>query len=241
MANRKYDSGSSISGPLREAGGNGGRKYLEGMPLTNDPDYVVEMIDFVKASDFDANDWTITTTEATGTATEVVSTGVENGVLTITNGTSDADKDSLQRTIEAYKLNSGKKLFMEMRLKVSDADDVEFMAGLAITDTTPLDASDRINFRIDEGDASIKCQNAKDSTETETDSGVDAADDTYVKLGILCDGTSSIKFYVNRNEVASHSTNIPDDEELCLTLYIENGAAAADSLTVDYIMICKER
>jgi len=37
------------------------------------------------------------------------------------------------------------------------------------------------------------------------------------------------------------STNAPDDEELALSFGIQNGAAAAKTLTVDYVGAYKER
>jgi hypothetical protein len=37
------------------------------------------------------------------------------------------------------------------------------------------------------------------------------------------------------------STNAPDDEELTVSFGIQNGAAAAKTLTVDYIGASKER
>lgn len=37
------------------------------------------------------------------------------------------------------------------------------------------------------------------------------------------------------------TTNLPDDEELTVSFGIQNGAAAAKTMSVDYIMAVKER
>jgi hypothetical protein len=139
------------------------------------------------------------------------------------------------------RLTAGKQTWFEARVKVSDADDVDMFVGLGITDTTPLDTSDRVGFQILEGDASIKCITEKNSTETNTDSGSDAADATYVKLGFHYDGSSAVRFFINRSLCATHTTNIPDDEQLAITLLIVNGAVGNDTLTIDYIYCAQER
>jgi hypothetical protein len=201
------------------------------------------MNDFLVAQDYAAADWVINTTEGgSGNASEALAADELNGALVLTNDDADADSDSLQLTEESYKPTSGKRLWFETKCKVSDADDVEMLIGLCITDTTPLDASNRINFRIVEGNASIMCQ--ADSTAdsaVSTDSGVDAADNTYVTLGFYWDGKNKVEYFVNRELVATTTSGIPTAENLCVTMYIENGAAGGDTLTVDYIYVCQER
>jgi hypothetical protein len=54
----------------------------------------------------------------------------------------------------------------------------------------------------------------------------------------------SQKFHVYQNNVLAGTvvnTNAPDDEELTLSFGIQNGAAAAKVLTVDYVHAMKER
>jgi len=232
-----------FSGPILNMDKSAGdREFFSGLPMAVDPDYIVYFNDFLVAQDFNTSDWVITTTEAgAGAATETLDADVVGGALKLLNDDADNDLDSLQLTEETFKLAAGKRLWMEVRVKVSDADQVDAFVGLGITDTTPLDTSDRIGFQIDDGNASILCKTEKNTTETSTDSGVDAADDTYVKLGFLCEGTGAVKFFVDRQLVATHTANIVDDEELCVTLHIQNGEAAAKSMTIDYILVARER
>ncbi len=221
---------------------NGSREWFSNLPVSSGPDYVVYFNDFLVAQDYAAADWVITTTEAgAGSATEALAADELNGALLLTNDAADDDLDSLQLTEENYKLTSGKRLWYETKCKVSDADQCDLFMGLSITDTTPLDSSDRVGFRITDGSASIVCKNAKDSTETSTASGSSASDDTYVTLGFYWDGVSKIKYFVNRALAATHTTNVPDDENLCVTMHIQNGEAVAKTLTVDYLYVCQER
>lgn len=234
---------SRQTGPLLNSEKDrGNRQWFSNLPMQPGPDYVTYFNDFLVEQDYAAADWVITTTEAgAGNATEALAGDELNGALLITNDDADNDLDSLQHTQEVWKLASGKRLWMELKLKVNDADQVDEFWGLCVTDTTPLVATDRIGFQITDGDASIDAISEKDSTETNTDTGADAADDTYVTLGIHWDGQSKAEFYVNRALKATHTTNIPDDENLCVTLHHQNGEAAAQTLTVDYIYVCQER
>lgn len=232
-----------LQGPLLNTElARGEREWFSNMPLSSSPDYCVYFNDFLAAQDYAAADWVITTTEAgAGDATEALAADERFGALLITNDDADNDLDSLQLTEESWKLEAGERLWLEFRAKVSDADQCDLFLGLNITDTTALDTSDRVGFQIDDGNASILCKTEKDSTETSTDSGLDAADNTYVKLGIYWDGISAVKFFVNRALVATHTSNVPDDENLCVTMLLQNGEAAAKTLTVDYIYVCAER
>ena len=74
-------------------------------------------------------------------------------------------------------------------------------------------------------------------------------DDTFVTLSFEYDpldvatGGSVFRVYqddVQVGEVTS-TTNAPDDEELTLSFGIQNGAAAAKTLTIDFILAAVER
>ena len=75
-----------------------------------------------------------------------------------------------------------------------------------------------------------------------TDSGIDLVDDTYIKLGIAVEGTGSVKFYINDQLVATHTTNIPDDENLTIAAMSVSGSATGTRATVlDYMMASQTR
>jgi hypothetical protein len=89
-------------------------------------------------------------------------------------------------------------------------------------------------FQIDEGNASILCKTEAGGTETSTDSGVDAANATDVVLGFKINGTTQVEFYVNRNLVATHTTNIPVTELTFGFCEISGTNLGTLSMSVDY-------
>lgn len=195
--------------------------------------------------DFDryvAGDWTITTTEAgTGSASEALG-DEDGGVLVITNDDADDDADFLQKVGESFLMESGKKAYFKARFKVSDATQSDFVIGLQITDTTPLDVTDGIFFQKDDGDTNLDVHVEKDNTATSSTNVHTIADDTYVVVAFYYNGDDEVKFWVDGNGVASLVTdNLPDDEELTVSMGIQNGAAAAKSMTVDYLFAAKQR
>lgn len=234
---------SRSTGPQLNAEKTSGlREWYSQKPTDNDPSYITYYNDFIASQDYAAADWTITTTEAgAGAATEALTANDLGGSLLITNDDADNDLDSLQQDEETWKMASGKRCWYETRIKIGDADDVDLFVGLGITDTTPLVTADRAGFQIDDANASILCKSEKNATETSTDSGQDAADATYVTLGMYWDGISKLEYYVDRSKVATHTTNIPDDVNMAITMHVQNGSAAANTLTVDYIQVTQER
>jgi hypothetical protein len=198
--------------------------------------------DFMIAADYAAADFVVTTTEAgSGAATEALAADEACGALKLTNDDADNDLDALQHTEEAWRLTSGKKTRFETRIAIDNTALVDFFIGLAITDTTVLDTTDRVGFQLDNGSADIRCLTEKNSSETSTSSEENLPSAVYRRLGFAYDGISNVKFYVDGVEVADHETNIPDDENLCFTVHIQNGSAAARNVKIDYIDIMQER
>ena len=197
-------------------------------------------------NDFDtylASDWTITTTEdGTGSASEALADG-DGGVLLVTNAAGDNDHDFFQLVKEGFKFESGKKIGFHVRFKTNDATQTDIVAGLQLTDTTPLDVTDGIFFLKSDGAATISFIVEKDSTQSTLTLPNSLADDTFMTLGFIYDPKDQ-KFHVFQNNVLAGtvvSTNAPDDEELTLSFGIQNGAAAAKTLSVDYVGAYKER
>ena len=197
-------------------------------------------------NDFDtylASDWTITTTEdGTGSASEALADG-DGGVLLVTNAAGDNDHDFFQLVKEGFKFESGKQIGFHVRFKTNDATQTDIVAGLQLTDTTPLDVTDGIFFLKSDGAAKISFIVEKDSTQSTLTLPNSLADDTFMTLGFIYDPKDQ-KFHVFQNNVLAGtvvSTNAPDDEELTLSFGIQNGAAAAKTLSVDYVGAYKER
>lgn len=209
------------------------------MGLIDPSMYHVWFDDFDK---YTAADWTITTTEAgAGSATEAVS-DADGGVLLITNDDADNDADFFQWASETYTFTAGKKLFFKARVKVSDATQSDFVLGLQITDTTPLDVTDGVFFQKDDGDANLDVHVEKDGTATSSTAVHTVVDDTWMVLGFAYNGLDAVDFFVDDARVATLAVaNLPDDEELTISFGIQNGEAAAKTMSVDYILVAKER
>lgn len=195
--------------------------------------------------DFDkyaAGDWTITTTEAgAGSATEAL-TDVDGGALLITNDAADNDNDFFQLVGESFQFVAGKKLWFKARFKVSDATQSDFVMGLQIRDTSPLDVTDGVFFMKDDGDASLDFYVEKDNTASSATAIHTVVSDTFLTVGFYYDGKSEVAYFVDDvKKGALALTNLPNDEILTVSFGIQNGEAVAKTMTVDYIFCAKER
>ena len=180
---------------------------------------------------YTATDWTITSTDGGSDSGEVIqATSSAGGALIITTNDADNDSEELQLKGEAFKL--------------SDATQSDMLIGLTITDTTAIDAvSDGIFFSKDDGDTNLDFRVEKDGTETATAAVATVADDTFITATFFIDPDRDAVYYSinNAEPVKVVNTNLPDDEELTITIAIQAGAAAAKSLVVDYITAIIER
>jgi hypothetical protein len=192
--------------------------------------------------DFDyyvAANWTVTETQAG--ATQALTDG-DGGLLLITNTAADDDLVALQKVGESYRFASGKELFFEARLKVSDATQSDVVIGLQITDVTPLNVTDGVFFIKADGSTSVSLLVEKDNTATTTSSVATMANNTFISLGFYYDGASSIKYFVDGVvKGTSVTTNLPDDEDMTVSIALQNGEAVAKTMTVDYVFVAKER
>ena len=192
---------------------------------------------------YNAGDWTITTTESgSGDASEALTSGA-GGQLLITNDDADDDLDFLQLKGESFKLASNKSAYFSARFKVNDVDQSDFVMGLHITDTSPLDVTDGIYFISADGDAGLDFAVEKDNTATTTEDVATMADDTFITVSWFIDANRDAVYYSINNGVPlkSAATNLPDDEELTISFGIQNGEASAQTMTVDYVTCMIER
>lgn len=198
--------------------------------------------------DFDnyaANEWVVTKTGAGGT---VGVANADGGILAITNDTADNDHQFLQWSgetasgaVETWKFATKKQFWFKARFKVSDATNSDLVLGLQITDTSPLSVSDGVYFIKADDAATLEFKTTLNSTSTTSTVGT-LTDDTYVVVGFHYDGNDKVDVYLNENRVATQGiTNLVTDEELTLSFGIQNGAGAAKTLSVDYILVSKER
>lgn len=193
--------------------------------------------------DFDtytAGDWTVT---ETGNATQALTDG-DGGLLIITNAAADDDASFSQKVGESFLMEAGKPAVFKARFKVSDATQSDFVIGLQVTDTTPLDATDGIYFIKADGSTSVSAVCRKNATTGSTSlTAATIASDTFVTLGWYYDGKASVHVFVNDAQVGTldgSSTYLPDTE-LTVSFGVQNGEAVAKTMTLDYILASKSR
>jgi hypothetical protein len=224
------------------ASGTDTKYFYTEMPVGWDPDYVYLYDDFL--FQFESNNWE---TVLDGGASVTLASDELNGAIVISSAaTTDDDGGLVQCDEEVFKLESGKRLWAETRVKVSDADQMDFFFGLSTAVATNpeniLTTGDRAGFQVDDENASLLAKSEKDNTETSTDTSQDMADDTYVILSIYWDGVDTIHYLVDRVARATHTTNIPDDENLSVCMFHLSGdAVGTHTSTWDYVLVIKER
>ncbi len=223
---------------------------VKGSPLFNypcpDPFKV-----FTYANDFDnyvAGDWTVT---AVGASTAAI-TDAANGRLLLTTAGAENDGVQLQKVGEAFLPVAGKKMWFEVKFKVSDATQSDFLFGVAVTDTAAIAASgdgvtDGIFFQKDDASTSVTLYCQKDTTTGQTSAASIATvvADTDLRLGFEYDGGTAIKYFVDGVHKGTLSLTTAagflPDTECRVTMAFLTGAAAIITCSVDYIFAAIER
>ena len=196
-------------------------------------------------NDFDtyaAGDWVVTETQAG--ATQALTAG-DGGWLLLTNSAADADLNAMQKTPAAFSFTAGKKTFFRCRFKVSDATQSAVVFGLQVVDTTPLDVTDGVYFLKADNAATLDVICRKNATTGSTSASAIAtmANDTFIELGFYYDGNGKIAYEVNGSVLGSlnASSSFLPDTITTVSFAIQNGEAAAKTMTVDYVYVATER
>lgn len=235
---------TSFTGPIthfKETSGS--RRWFGNLPVGIDPDYVVLSDDFLTIFDT-TNIWEVV--KDAGASVALAADNL-NGAITISStATTDNDGGLFQTLEENFKLSSGKRLWAETKMQISDATQTDMFFGLStVVATNPeniLTTGDRVGFQKDDGSTSILAKTEKDTVETSTDTGKTMSNATDVKLGIYWDGISRVEFYVDRTLVATHTTNIVDDENLSVCgFHLSGDTTGTKTSTWDYVTVVAER
>lgn len=245
MAEQERFFAREIKGSMDQLGFKRPVKFPEGVNDLDD-DHVFANLGIphpakwhVYFNDFDryvAAEWTIT---ETGDQTQALTDGA-GGLLLLTNAGSDDNNGWLQKVGESFTFAAGKQTYFEARLKVSNATESDFVMGLQITDTTPLDVSDGVFFQKDDGDANLDFHVEKDDTPSSATALAVVANDTFLTMGFWYNGANRVWYHTNgvaRGWLAV--TNLPT-EDLTVSFGIQNGDGNARSMTIDYILVAQE-
>jgi hypothetical protein len=201
---------------------------------------VVKYIDDFTNTQLSAADaplgWTVTLVEAGAGESTITCPDEVGGALLLTTDANENDGINMQLDGESFELTSGQTaVYFGARLKASEATQSDFLVGLCITDTDLLGGmTDGVYFRKVDGSTSVAAVTEKDSTETETTGVLTFAADTYYELEWYW-VSGSVKFYVDGVLVATHTANIPDDEQMTPSLHFLAGSTTAKTLTLDWV------
>lgn len=205
-------------------------------PIGN-PSFFGYYTDFVE---YDSNTWTLS---ETGSGTDL--SGDEmGGTLVVTNAAADNDCQWFQlgkTNGECFKFQTGKALWFDARFKVDNVL-ADTMIGLYVTDTTPEGGVDSgVYFRRLTTATALNLVIENATTETVVTTGIVMANDTYVNVGFYWDGAKL--FYTQNRQIIGEATTLTNltTTELRLSFGVQNGTAAARSMTVDWIGAFQQR
>ena len=195
-------------------------------------------------NDFDvytAGDWVVT---ATGSTTQALTAG-DGGWLLLTNSAADNDLLALQKTPAAFSFTAGKRAWFRARFKVNDATQSDIVFGMQVVDTTPLDVTDGVYFLKADDAATVDIICRKNATTGSVSASAIStmANDTFTSLGWYYDGIDKITYAVDGvvlGSISATSAYLPDTT-CTVSFALQNGAAAAKTMTVDYIYAAFER
>lgn len=207
-------------------------------------DNVVKYVDdFVAVGGGDTawDAWTVTRVEAGAGESTITQGDTGNGTMLLTTDANDNDGLNCQLLGESFKLEASKPLYFGARIQsMSEETQSDFFLGLAITDTDILGGvTDAIGFQKVDGSADLTFIVEKDGAAT-TVSGLKtlAAATAYV-LEFYWDG-AGLEVFVDGVSVATPAiTNLPNDEELRVSVHYLAGAAGGQTFALDWIRCIK--
>lgn len=227
------------------------RAFFSGMPLdvSVNPDYIYFFDDFVGMKAFNATDSYDVVKDAGASVGIADALG---GVVVITSAaTTDNDGGLIQQTGGSFARQSGKKLWFEAKVKVSDIDN-DLFVGLAEEAATNPEAViaagiHRIGIEVvsdsDSGLGLLMSSNSDGTTLDRATLGKNMVANTYKTLGFYYDGVS-IDFYVDRVKVLSGVTPRPASatDLMGIAIYSLSGNnSGTHTLTADYVLVVAER
>jgi prepilin-type processing-associated H-X9-DG protein len=180
--------------------------------------------------------WTVTLVEAGAGESTITKPDGSGGHLLLTTDANEDDGINMQAAGESFGFASGQTAtYFGIRFKSGEATQSDILVGLCITDTTLLGGlSDGVYFEKLDGGTGISFVTEKNSTETQTDSLGTLAADTWTTLEFYGD-SSSVRAYIDGTLVATHTTNICDDELLTPSIHFLSGNAAVETMTIDWV------
>lgn len=218
-------------------------------------DYVSLFDDFL--GDLIGDEWNVALGNGGATAGAIVA--AKGGIVRLTSddsaGTVAADAAELTGELNWYAENG--ELEMEARVKIDAITTVGFFVGF--TDTKSLEAAfvasgsgngitsnatDGFGFMFDTGmtDDNIWLVGVKNNTDvTHEDSGVAPVAATYIKLGLKCNASGTVEFYINDVLISTIANCVTPSVALCPSILVVPKTTAVRILDVDYVHLSMAR
>lgn len=253
--NPRMSFSSQVSGMYTIAGDPKAQRRFNAVdPRTNVFDSVMAMppmpaaanvnrFEFKNKYDIDTtNTWKQT---ASGSGTALTVQDARGGRAKATNGASDNNYYFYESIYEIAKLTAGKHLHITGSIEIADVDQADWFWGLCarLASGNLFDNRvDAIGFYGADGSANINCECRKDSTAT-NDTAIDTlADATEMYFGLHVIGATEVYCYTETYDGYRSilRTNVPDNEEMCVSFGCRNGQASANSLTVGQINLMQD-
>ena len=202
-------------------GANSGRGLSPGLWAKQPRDFQDLNVGFGITDDFltfdDENKWVLTQATAGTVALDVAAKG---GVLLLdSNSTTNNQGVQVQlggaAGASSFIPSATSKIYYEARIKAADIGSTtcQVFAGLAIVDTSVFasaanSTANHIGYEAINSTA-VGIHSEKAGTRSSTASAHTLVDDTYVKLGFVVDGLTSVTPFVNGVAKTAITTNIP--------------------------------
>jgi len=210
----------------------------------------------------DLTAWTISGDGATGTNAFQDAAG---GIFNLVTAAADNDYHHMSLQHEAFKFASGKRLWLEARVKVAEATVLESTWWVGLTDTLttggfqanaagPLASYDgALIYKTPETAMTLNFESSNAGTQVTNvgPTGSTSVTDTWTRVGFYFDGTATTStitpfFAVNGSNVwvkgTAHDITLSGLEEMHLVIGVKAGpTAAAETLQIDYVKVVAER
>ncbi len=227
---------------------NEGYKYRTGMGMMPSAEFMVFHDDFLLPFTTNATTgWTAIIDTGGTNITNLTTLIGANGVVAMNSD--DASEGSALYGAKGFQLISGKRMFIECRVRCNDVTDNTFQFGLtALTDVTnPEDlwdtsAADVISFGIADGAATTVMYTDEGNQGISTATGtLSLTVDTWHTLAIYYDGVTAFGF-VDGQQSLKTATLVPEAVALAPFLGHLNGNGAGNNTSfVDYYRLVSER
>ena len=194
-------------------------------------------------NDFDvfaSGDWTATDIHAAGTNALTAGNG---GILSMASSQTSADLDQLTLVVATFAFVPPLSLWFKTRFQLANATNPGLAIGLQNLNTNAFAATDGVWFQKNEASTTLNAIVSASSVATTSNWALTMANATYIDVGFHFDGGTDLSLYANGAKVGSvPTTNLPlSTTSLALTMAIENGTAAVNTLLIDYVMVGVER